>query len=82
MWISGGDHDITRDIVHLVLAKVPGGGRRAAGGTRGISLFVVPKWLPGDGDRNDLPVAGLNHKIVTGARPTACSTWARVGTGR
>lgn len=68
MWISGGDHDITRDITHLVLAKVPGADGRLPEGTAGISLFIVPKWLP-DGERNDVAVAGLNHKM--GYRGTA-----------
>ena len=43
MWISGGDHELTENIVHLVLAKTPGGGP----GVKGISLFIVPKFLPG-----------------------------------
>lgn len=61
MWISAGDHDLTENIVHLVLAKVPGGGP----GVNGISLFIVPKFLPGaDGDiRNDVTLTGLNHKM-------------------
>ena len=58
MWISGGDHEITENIVHLVLAKVPGGGA----GVKGISLFIVPKFLP-DGTRNDVALVGLNHKM-------------------
>ena len=62
MWISGGDHDATSDIVHLVLAKVPGPDGKLPQGSRGISLFVVPKRLPG-GERNDIAVAGLNHKM-------------------
>ena len=63
MWISGGDHDLSENIVHLVLAKIPGGPE----GTRGISLFIVPKYLPGQdgsGDvRNDVVLAGINHKM-------------------
>ncbi|MBM7244218.1 acyl-CoA dehydrogenase [Rhodococcus fascians] len=61
MWISAGDHDLTENIVHLVLAKVPGGGP----GVNGISLFIVPKFLPGpdDGTRNDVTLTGLNHKM-------------------
>ncbi|MBN1094146.1 acyl-CoA dehydrogenase [Blastococcus sp. TML/M2B] len=63
MWISGGDHELTENIVHLVLAKVPGG----PAGVKGISLFVVPKFLVGDdgslGERNDVVLAGLNHKM-------------------
>lgn len=63
MWISGGDHELTENIVHLVLAKTPGGGP----GVKGISLFVVPKFLPGPddtvGERNDVALMGLNHKM-------------------
>ncbi|WP_334185518.1 acyl-CoA dehydrogenase [Novosphingobium sp.] len=62
MWISAGDHDVTENIVHLVLAKVPDVNGNLPTGTRGISLFVVPKLLP-DGQRNDVTVAGLNHKM-------------------
>ena len=62
MWISGGDHDITENIVHLVLAKVPGPDDALVPGTAGISLFIVPKILPGE-ERNDISVAGLNHKM-------------------
>jgi alkylation response protein AidB-like acyl-CoA dehydrogenase len=63
MWISGGDHDATPNIVHLVLAKVPGPDGRPVPGTRGISLFIVPKFLPDNRGRNDVVVAGLNHKM-------------------
>jgi alkylation response protein AidB-like acyl-CoA dehydrogenase len=63
MWISGGDHEMSENIVHLVLARSPNG----APGIRGISLFIVPKFLPGSersvGDRNDVVLAGLNHKM-------------------
>ena len=63
MWISGGDQEMSENIVHMVLAKVPGGGP----GVRGISLFVVPKYLvEADGSigaRNDIVLAGLNHKM-------------------
>lgn len=68
MWISGGDQDVTENIVHLVLAKVPGEDGALPEGTAGISLFIVPKILP-DGSRNDVTVAGLNHKM--GYRGTA-----------
>ncbi|RFU23226.1 acyl-CoA dehydrogenase [Geodermatophilus marinus] len=63
MWISAGDHELTENIVHLVLAKIPGG----PPGVKGISLFIVPKrLLAGDGsvgERNDVVLAGLNHKM-------------------
>ncbi|HEY1132409.1 MAG TPA: acyl-CoA dehydrogenase [Roseateles sp.] len=68
MWISGGEHEITENIVHLVLAKVPGPDGKLVPGTRGISLFIVPKWLVNEqaqltGERNDVALAGLNHKL-------------------
>ncbi|MGV0849281.1 acyl-CoA dehydrogenase [Mycolicibacterium phlei] len=63
MWISGAEHELTDNIVNLVLAKIPGG----PPGTKGISLFIVPKYLPGAdgavGERNDVVLAGLNHKM-------------------
>ena len=62
MWISGGDHDLSDNIVHLVLAKIPGEDGALQAGTAGISLFIVPRTLP-SGDRNDIAVAGLNHKL-------------------
>jgi alkylation response protein AidB-like acyl-CoA dehydrogenase len=62
MWISGGDQDASENIVHLVLAKVPGPDGGLPAGTKGISLFIVPKFLP-DGTHNDVAVAALNHKM-------------------
>lgn len=65
MWISAGEHDLSDNIVHLVLAKTPGGGQ----GVKSISLFIVPKFLPAEaGDdeqrvRNDVALVGLNHKM-------------------
>ncbi|MFI7491774.1 acyl-CoA dehydrogenase [Micromonospora echinaurantiaca] len=63
MWISGGDHELAENIVHLVLARIPGG----PPGVKGISLFIVPKVLLGDdgalGARNDVVLVGLNHKL-------------------
>jgi len=59
MWISAGDHDLSENIVHLVLAKVPGG----PAGVKGISLFIVPKVVVETGERNDVVLAGLNHKM-------------------
>ncbi|HSG55237.1 MAG TPA: acyl-CoA dehydrogenase C-terminal domain-containing protein [Paracoccaceae bacterium] len=58
IFISGGDHDLTENIVHLVLARVPD----APAGTRGISLFLVPKVLP-DGTRNGVSVGSIEHKM-------------------
>ena len=67
MWISSGEHELTENIVHLVLAKIPGPDGKLIPGTRGISLFIVPKKLVDmqgqlTGVRNDVALAGLNHK--------------------
>jgi alkylation response protein AidB-like acyl-CoA dehydrogenase len=62
MWISGGDHQAGENILHLVLAKTPSEHIDLGEGTRAISLFMVPKFLS-DGTRNDVEVAGLNHKL-------------------
>jgi alkylation response protein AidB-like acyl-CoA dehydrogenase len=62
MWISAGDHDASDNIVHLLLAKIPGADGKLVAGTKGISIFIVPKFLPG-GERNDVVLAGLNHKM-------------------
>ncbi|VVM96766.1 3-methylmercaptopropionyl-CoA dehydrogenase [Pseudomonas fluorescens] len=63
IFISGGDHQLSENIVHLVLAKLPD----APAGVKGISLFIVPKFLPhADGSlgpRNDVLLAGLFHKM-------------------
>jgi alkylation response protein AidB-like acyl-CoA dehydrogenase len=63
MWISGAEHEMTDNIINLVLAKIPGG----PPGTKGISLFIVPKYLVNAdgsiGERNDVALAGLNHKM-------------------
>jgi alkylation response protein AidB-like acyl-CoA dehydrogenase len=68
MWISAGEHELTDNIIHLVLAKIPGPDGKLIAGTRGISLFIVPKKMVGlDGEltgvRNDVVLAGLNHKL-------------------
>ena len=63
MWISAGEHDLTENIIHLVLAKIPG----SPPGVKGISLFLVPRKLVNAdgsvGERNDVALAGLNHKM-------------------
>ena len=63
MWISAGDHELSDNIIHMVLAKVPG----APAGVKGISLFLVPKYRLNDddsiGDYNNVVLAGLNHKM-------------------
>ncbi len=79
MWISAGEHEITENIVHLVLARIPG----APAGVKGISLFIVPRRLVGadgaSGERNDVALAGLNHKM--GYRGTV-NTLLNFGEGR
>jgi alkylation response protein AidB-like acyl-CoA dehydrogenase len=67
MWISAGDHELTENIIHLVLAKIPDADGKLIPGVRGISLFIVPKKLVNKkaeltGVRNDVALAGLNHK--------------------
>ncbi|WP_308281126.1 acyl-CoA dehydrogenase [Pimelobacter sp. 30-1] len=63
MWISGGDHELGDNIVHLVLARVEG----APAGVKGLSLFATPKYVvdaAGErGERNDVTLAGINHKM-------------------
>lgn len=67
MWISGGEHELSENIVHLVLAKIPGPDGKLIPGVKGISLFVVPKYLVDEngarGEHNDVVLAGLNHKM-------------------
>jgi alkylation response protein AidB-like acyl-CoA dehydrogenase len=67
IYITYGEHDLTDNIVHLVLARL----KDAPAGTRGISLFLVPKVLP-DGRRNDLRCSGIEHKLGIHGSPT-CS---------
>lgn len=65
MWISSGDHEMAENIIHLVLAKIPGG----PAGSKGISLFLVPKRHVDSGgfvgERNGVTLTGLNHKLGT-----------------
>jgi len=84
MWISAGEHEITENIVHLVLAKIPGPDGKPLPGVKGISLFIVPKQLVDTegrltGERNDVALAGLNHKL--GYRGTT-NTLLNFGEGR
>lgn len=84
MWISAGEHELTENIIHLVLAKIPGPDGRLVPGTKGISLFIVPKKLVDTegrltGERNDVALAGLNHKC--GWRGTT-NTLLNFGEGR
>ncbi len=67
MWISSGEHELTENIIHLVLAKIPDASGQLVPGVKGISLFIVPKKLVDTegqltGERNDVALAGLNHK--------------------
>jgi alkylation response protein AidB-like acyl-CoA dehydrogenase len=66
IFITYGDHDMTDNIVHMVLARLP----EAPPGPKGISLFLVPKILP-SGERNDLRCVSLEHKLGIDASPTA-----------
>lgn len=70
IFITYGEHDFTDNIVHLVLARLPD----APAGTRGISLFLVPKFFVGDdgalGERNDVFCASIEHKLGIHASPT------------
>ncbi len=70
IWISAGEHDLADNIVHLVLARTPD----APAGTRGISLFIVPKFLPKDdgnaGERNRVRCAGVDRKMGMKASAT------------
>jgi alkylation response protein AidB-like acyl-CoA dehydrogenase len=67
MWISAGEHELSENIIHLVLAKIPDAEGKIIPGVKGISLFVAPKKLVNAdgsiGERNDVVLAGLNHKM-------------------
>jgi alkylation response protein AidB-like acyl-CoA dehydrogenase len=67
IWITGGEHDLVDNIIHLVLAKLPG----APDSTKGISLFLVPKVLPHTGERNPAFCGGLEHKMGIKGSATA-----------
>ncbi|QYX57470.1 acyl-CoA dehydrogenase [Roseovarius sp. SCSIO 43702] len=71
IYISWGDNDFTENVCHLVLARLPG----AVEGTKGISLFLVPKYIPDEngepGRANDLKVVSLEHKMGLHGSPTA-----------
>jgi len=75
IFITYGEHDLTENIVHLVLARTPG----SPPGTKGISLFLVPKFLVNDdgslGARNDLRCVSLEHKLGIHASPTAVMSY-------
>lgn len=71
IYITYGDHDMTENIVHLVLARTPD----APPGVKGISLFIVPKFMINDdgslGERNDVACVSIEHKLGIKASPTA-----------
>src|SRR6056300_1076799 len=70
VWITFGEHDMTENIIHLVLAKVPG----SPEGTKGISMFIVPKFMVNDdgslGDRNEVKCLSIEEKLGIHASPT------------
>jgi alkylation response protein AidB-like acyl-CoA dehydrogenase len=74
IFITFGEHDLADNIVHLVLARLPD----APQGTRGISLFLVPKILP-DGSRNDLRCVSIEHKLGIHASPTCVMAYGDEG---
>ena len=81
IFITFGDHDLTDNIVHLVLARTPD----APPGTKGISLFIVPKFLVDDegrlGERNDVKVVSIEHKMGIKASPTCVLAYGDDGDG-
>jgi acyl-CoA dehydrogenase len=74
IYITYGEHDLTSNILHLVLARLPD----APPGTRGISLFLVPKFLS-DGTRNDVRCSGVEHKLGIHASPTCTLVYGDKG---
>ena len=74
IFITFGEHDLADNIVHLVLARLPDAPR----GTKGISLFLVPKILP-DGTRNDLRCVSIEHKLGIHASPTCVMAYGDEG---
>jgi alkylation response protein AidB-like acyl-CoA dehydrogenase len=74
IFITYGEHDLSDNIVHLVLARIPG----APPGTKGITLFLVPKILP-DGTRNDLRCVSIEHKLGIHASPTCVMAYGEEG---
>jgi len=79
IFITWGEHDVAENIVHLVLARLPD----APPGTRGISLFLVPKFLPDadgkPGKRNDLRCVSIEHKLGIHASPTCAMSYGDAG---
>ncbi len=81
IYITWGEHDLTDQIVHLVLARLPD----APAGTRGISLFVVPKFLLDDdgnpAERNDVTCVSIEHKVGIHGSPTCVMAYGEGGDG-
>jgi alkylation response protein AidB-like acyl-CoA dehydrogenase len=81
IFISWGEHDLAENIVHLVLARVPD----APPGTKGISCFIVPKYLVADdgslGERNDVTCVSIEHKMGIKASPTCVMSYGERGEG-
>lgn len=79
IYITWGEHDMTDNVIHLVLARLPDG----PPGVKGISLFVVPKFIPNAdgslGERNDLRVLSVEHKIGIHASPTCVMSYGDNG---
>lgn len=74
IWITYGEHDFAENIIHLVLARLPD----APDDVKGISLFIVPKFLE-DGSRNDVKCVGLDHKLGIHASPTCVMQYGDAG---
>ncbi|MGZ3510286.1 MAG: acyl-CoA dehydrogenase [Vulcanimicrobiaceae bacterium] len=81
IFITFGEHDLSENIVHLVLARLPD----APEGTKGISMFIVPKFLVNDdgtiGERNDVVCAGIEHKLGINGNPTCTMNYGDKGRG-
>ena len=81
IFISFGEHDMSENIIHLVLARTPS----APPGTKGISCFIVPKLLVGDdgslGERNDVTCVSIEHKMGIKASPTCVLSYGEQGEG-
>ncbi len=79
IFITGGDHDMTENVVHAVLARTPG----APPGTKGLSLFIVPKYRPTDagekGEFNDVKVGRIEHKMGIKGSPTCVMNFGEDG---
>ncbi|MBI3705912.1 MAG: acyl-CoA dehydrogenase [Rhizobiales bacterium] len=74
IFITYGEHDLTDNIIHFVLARLPD----APAGTKGISLFLVPKLMP-DGTRNDVRAHSIEHKMGIHASPTCTMNYGDKG---